>query len=274
MRHDHGVPRRDRDVAGQREGQPDSRRGAVEGGDERLVGPADQADHRAELVADPLPRHGRALLVVRRVEPFHGVAHHPQVAAGREPRPAPREDDRAHLALPRQLLRGRQQLEHQRRAEDVALLRVAEADDRAIAPPLHLDQALARGERLLEHVGVGLGRHVVSPFRACPCPPAAPRARRAPPRSRRPRRSAGGSGSNACEVGHAVAMPPRVAERVGVGLRPLEQELQVVLPGEADAAVDLHAAIGYARAHPSAYALASDAARARRPGSWSIAQAA
>jgi CelD/BcsL family acetyltransferase involved in cellulose biosynthesis len=38
---------------------------------------------------------------------------------------------------------------------------------------------------------------------------------------------------------HPLPMPPRVPERVGVRLRALEEEVEVVLPGEADPAVDL-----------------------------------
>ena len=39
--------------------------------------------------------------------------------------------------------------------------------------------------------------------------------------------------------GHLFAVPARVPERVGVGLGALEEEVEVVLPREADAAVDL-----------------------------------
>src|SRR3954471_4087098 len=51
------------------------------------------------------------------------------------------------------------------------------------------------------------------------------------------------------ELGHTIAVPARVAVHARVGLPALEQEVQVVLPGEADAAVDLqrrrrHAAPG------------------------------
>ena len=44
------------------------------------------------------------------------------------------------------------------------------------------------------------------------------------------------------DVRDLLAVPAGVAERVRVGLRALEEEVQVVLPGEADAAVDLQRA--------------------------------
>jgi hypothetical protein len=49
-------------------------------------------------------------------------------------------------------------------------------------------------------------------------------------------------GGYALDVGerdHAITMPPRVAVGVGVRLAALEEEMQIVLPGEADSAVNL-----------------------------------
>ena len=47
--------------------------------------------------------------------------------------------------------------------------------------------------------------------------------------------------------GDLLAVPARVAARVGVRLGALEEEVQVVLPGEADAAVDLQRRAGRRR---------------------------
>src|SRR5207302_9785452 len=46
------------------------------------------------------------------------------------------------------------------------------------------------------------------------------------------------------DLGHALAVPRRVAERDLAGLGPLEEEVQIRLPGEPDTAVDLDAAGG------------------------------
>ena len=62
------------------------------------------------------------------------------------------------------------------------------------------------------------------------------------PHGRRRRQAARRRPLPALEVGgrDLLAVPARVAEGAGVGLGALEVQVQVVLPGEADAAVDLH----------------------------------
>src|SRR6202034_2115255 len=57
--------------------------------------------------------------------------------------------------------------------------------------------------------------------------------------ARRPRRSGPGRMSNPGPVGQQRPVPCRAAEQRLVGLRPPQVQVRVVLPGEADAAVDL-----------------------------------
>src|SRR5215471_17040429 len=53
-----------------------------------------------------------------------------------------------------------------------------------------------------------------------------------------------GTGLEVDQLGHALAMPRGVAERELGSLGPLEVQVEVVLPGEADAAVELDARAG------------------------------
>jgi hypothetical protein len=54
-RHEHGALGGDDDIAGEYEGKPDARRGAIERCDEQLVGRCNRPDDAAELAADPTP---------------------------------------------------------------------------------------------------------------------------------------------------------------------------------------------------------------------------
>src|SRR6185369_3362986 len=55
----------------------------------------------------------------------------------------------------------------------------------------------------------------------------------------------GGGGAGEGGVGDALTVPLGVAEGGGVGAAALEEEVEVVLPGEADAAVDLDRRVGH-----------------------------
>ena len=63
-----------------------------------------------------------------------------------------------------------------------------------------------------------------------------------------PQAAAGLGGVGEDSVGDPLAVPLGVAEHRGVGLAALEEEVEVVLPGEADAAVDLDRGVGDAPA--------------------------
>ena len=76
------------------------------------------------------------------------------------------------------------------------------------------------------------------------------------------------------DQGDPLAMLADAAQQRRVGVRPLEQPVQVVLPGEADAAVGLDRRGVTWRPASAAAALASDAAKGSRSGSAPAAHAA
>lgn len=155
--HEHGILGDQSQVTRQGKGQADPRGGTVDGGNERGVRAGDQPNEGAEALAYPLVGHEGALLVIGSTHPLDRRLHHAQIAAGGERLTRTREDHRANRRVGDQLLDVPLQLDHQRRGQDIALLRVAQANDGPIAETLHLHKIALERVGLPDDVGVAIG---------------------------------------------------------------------------------------------------------------------